>query len=199
MDSVNSKTRQRILRVALKIFAECGYQGASVQAIVDAARVTKPTLYYYFKNKAALFQSLIDQAHDERYLLMQEAARRADTLEGCLMEVLAALFDFINENRALMRLAFATAFVGADELPPEIQYLPKGERNFQFMQQMIERGIKQERMNSHFTSRQLTMAIYGMMTIKVMEHLVHGRPRLTRQDAESIVRLYLEGAAKRRA
>ena len=58
MDSVNSKTRQRILRVALKIFAECGYKGASVQAIVDAARVTKPTLYYYFKNKAALFQSL---------------------------------------------------------------------------------------------------------------------------------------------
>ena len=106
MDSVNSKTRQRILRVALKIFADCGYEGASVQSIVDAARVTKPTLYYYFKNKAALFQSLIDLAHDERYRLMGEAAARGRSLEERLIEVLAALFEFINDNRALMRLAF---------------------------------------------------------------------------------------------
>ena len=199
MDNADSKTRQRILRVALKIFAECGYAGASVQSIVDAARVTKPTLYYYFKNKAALFQSLIDLAHDERFRLMQEAAARGESLEDRLTEVLAALFEFINGNRALMRLAFATAFVGSGELPPEIQYLPKAERNFQFMHQLVERGIAERRLNSRFTSRQLTLGIYGMMTIKVMEHLVHGKPRLTRQDAESIVQLYLEGAAKRRA
>ena len=41
MDKHDSQTRGRILRAALKHFAECGYEGASVQAIVDAARVTK--------------------------------------------------------------------------------------------------------------------------------------------------------------
>lgn len=34
-----------------------------------------------------------------------------------------------------------------------------------------------------------------MMTIKVMERLVHGKPRLQRHDAESIVQLFLGGAA----
>jgi len=37
-----------------------------------------------------------------------------------------------------------------------------------------------------------------MMTIKVMEHLVHGKPRLTRRDAEIIVQLFLGGAAAHR-
>ena len=194
MDSVNSKTRQRILRVALKIFAECGYEGASVQAIVDAARVTKPTLYYYFKSKAALFQSLIDLAHDERYRLMGEAAALGTTLEQRLIEVLATLFDFINGNRALMRIAFGTAFAAKGEIPREILYLPKAERNFEFVHQMIQQGLSEGALRRGFSSRQLTMGIFGMMTIKVMEHLVHGRPRLSRQDAEGIVRLYLEGA-----
>ena len=197
MDSVNSKTRQRILRVALKIFAECGYEGASVQAIVDAARVTKPTLYYYFKNKAALFQSLIDHAHDERYRLMGEAAARGETLEQRLVEVLAALFEFINENRALMRLAFGTAFAAKGEMPAEIRYLPKCERNFEFIHELIRQGSSERVLRDNFSSRELTLGLYGMMTIKVMEHLVHGRPRLLRQDAEGIVRLYLEGAVRR--
>ena len=60
MDSNHSITRQRIQRAALRLFADCGYAGASVQAMVDAAKVTKPTLYYYFKSKAGLYQSLID-------------------------------------------------------------------------------------------------------------------------------------------
>ena len=62
MDKLHSETRGRILRVALRHFADCGYAGASVQTIVDGARVTKPTLYYYFKSKAGLFQALIDWA-----------------------------------------------------------------------------------------------------------------------------------------
>src|SRR5690242_20353044 len=103
-------TQQQILDAALRRFASCGYAGTSVQDIVDAARVTKPTLYYYFPNKAGLYQALVASAHDERYRLMQEAAARGATLEQQLVEILAALFDYTRKHRELMRVAFATAF-----------------------------------------------------------------------------------------
>src|SRR5262245_19724963 len=106
MDKRDSQTRGRILRAALRQFAECGYEGASVQAIVDAARVTKPTLYYYFRSKAGLYQALIDWAHDERYRLMKQAVQQSNSLAGQLTEFLAALFEFINDERDLMRIAF---------------------------------------------------------------------------------------------
>ena len=141
MDKLDSQTRGKILRSALKHFAECGYAGASVQAIVDAARVTKPTLYYYFKSKAGLFQALIDWAHDERYRLMCEASEGVGELSSQLTEVLAALFEFINGNRSLMRIAFATAFSARGEIPAEIRYVDKCERNFEFIHALIRRGV----------------------------------------------------------
>ena len=183
------------MRAALKHFAERGYAGASVQSIVDAARVTKPTLYYYFKSKAGLYQALIDWAHDERYRLMCEAAERGKGLSVQLTGVLASLFEFINDHRPLMRIAFATAFSARGEIPAEIRYMDKCERNFEFIHALIRSGLADGTLDKAFSSAQLTMGIYGMMTIKVMEHLVNGKPRLTRHDAESIVQLFLGGAA----
>ena len=94
-----------------------------------------------------------------------------------------------------MRIAFATAFSAKGEIPAEIRYVDKCDRNFEFMHALIRRGLAAGSLDKTFSSRELAMGIYGMMTIKVMEHLVHGRPRLTRRDAESIVRLFLGGAA----
>lgn len=195
MDKRDSQTRGRILHAALRQFADRGYAGASVQAIVDAARVTKPTLYYYFRSKAGLYQALIDWAHDERFRLMQAAVGRSNSLVGRLTEVLAALFEFINDHRDLMRIAFATAFAARGEIPAEIQYLEKCERNFELMHGLIRDGLAQAALDPRLSSRELTLGIYGMMTIKVMEHLLRGRPRLLRRDAETIVQLFLGGAA----
>lgn len=199
MRRTDKTTSQNILEAALKIFADCGYAGASVQEIVDAAEVTKPTLYYYFRSKSGLYQALMDWAHDERFRLMREAAARRATLAEQLTEILMVLFEFINDHRALMRIAFTTAFAAPGEIPAEINYLKKGRRNFEFMHSLIKRGLAAGALDKKFGSRELTMGIYGMMTIKVMEHLVQPRVRLSRQDAAAIVQLYLGGAARRKS
>ena len=129
--------RQQILNAALKRFAEKGYAGTSVQEIVDAARVTKPTLYYYFRNKADLYRALVEWAYDRRYRLMQEAAARGRGLAAQLTEVCAVLFEFIRDHRELMRLAFATAFAAAGEVPAEAGCSQKGLRSFEFLRDLI--------------------------------------------------------------
>ena len=83
----HSDTRRHILRAALKHFANSGYAAASVQQIVDAARVSKPALYYHFKDKAALFQALVDEAHDKEFELLRKAAARGGALKGRLAHV----------------------------------------------------------------------------------------------------------------
>src|SRR5262245_34511126 len=116
MDKRDSQTRGRIVRAALRQFAEGGYEGAALQAIVDPARGTKPTLSYDFRMPAGLYQGLIDWAHDERYRLMKQAVQQSNSLAGQLTEILAALFEFINDERDLMRIAFATAFAARGEI-----------------------------------------------------------------------------------
>src|SRR5688572_21130700 len=155
MDKRDSQTRGRILRAALRQFADRGYEGAAVQAIVNAARVTKPTLYYHFGSKAGLYQALIDWAHDERYRLMREAAGHGETLREQLTEILAALFAFINDHRPLMRIAFVTAFAAPREIPAEIRYLDKAERNFEFVHALVRRGLADGTFDKKFSGKEL--------------------------------------------
>ncbi|MCC6008956.1 MAG: TetR/AcrR family transcriptional regulator [Rhodobacteraceae bacterium] len=53
-----------ILRAALGVFASAGYAGASMEAIAEAAGITKPTLYQYVGSKEALFARLMGEGRD---------------------------------------------------------------------------------------------------------------------------------------
>jgi AcrR family transcriptional regulator len=191
----NGATRQQILSAALKRFADAGYAGTSVQDIVSAARVTKPTLYYHFENKAGLYQALIDRAHDERLRLMREAAARADSFPEKLVEILAALFAFLHGNRELMRLAFTTLFASAGEIPAEIRYLDKCTRNYEFIHSLMKKGQQEGVLTKRYKSEELTLAIFGMLNIHVMGEVIRPNRKLNRRTAERIVALFLEGAS----
>ncbi len=50
-----SGTALRILDVAAQLFMQRGYRAVSINDVIRAAGVTKPTLYYYFSDKEDLF------------------------------------------------------------------------------------------------------------------------------------------------
>jgi len=180
--------------VALKHFAEYGYPGASIQKIVTDARITKPTLYYYFRSKAGLYQALLDFAYDERHQIMVKAAEGKTTLSSQLVSMMAALFEFLQWNRAVMRIAFATAFASPGELPPKLNYLEKASRNYEFIHSLIKEGMERGELGSIFASEELTMGLLGIMNIYVMAYLVNSKMKLDARTAERIVQLFLEGA-----
>ena len=192
--------RSQILRAALKHFAHSGYAAASVQQIVDAARVSKPALYYHFQDKEGLFQALVDEAHDERYRLMQVAAAKFADTKTQLMEILSALFDYTQKNRELMRIAFATAFAAPGEVPPGLRYSEKCERNFEFVHSVMKKAIAAGVLDKQFDSRELAYGFYGQMNSYLVSQLLLPDCRLNRQTAVRIVKLFLAGAAvKKRA
>jgi AcrR family transcriptional regulator len=50
---------KRILEAARGLFTQRGFANVAVRDICRAANVTPPTLYYYFKNKEALFDAVV--------------------------------------------------------------------------------------------------------------------------------------------
>src|SRR5829696_2658863 len=54
-----SEVARHIARVAARLFASHGYDATPVRAIVEAAGVTKPTLYYHYGSKEGLAQALL--------------------------------------------------------------------------------------------------------------------------------------------
>jgi AcrR family transcriptional regulator len=192
--TANRETRQRILRAALKRFAHSGYSAASVQQIVSDAKVSKPTLYYYFPDKAGLFQALVSEAHDERYRLMREAAGRTSGLRAKLVSILSVLFEYFRENRELMRISLATAFASPGEMPRGLRYVEKCERNFEFIHSLMKQALADGELAARFQSRELAFGFYGQANIYLMAHLLMPEERLNRRTAERIVDLFLSGA-----
>jgi len=196
--AVNGETRQEILRAALKRFAHAGYAATSVQQIVAEAKVSKPTLYYYFRDKAGLFQSLVNEAHDERYRLMHEAAAGGSGLRAKLVEILSVLFEYFGKNRELMRISLATAFASPGEMPRGLRYVEKCERNFEFIHSLIKKARADGELDRRFDSRELALGFYGQTTIYLMAHLLMPEEQLNRRSAERIVNLFLTGAGAKK-
>ena len=196
--ALNSETRGEILHAALKRFAHSGYAAASVQQIVDEAKVSKPALYYYFGDKAGLFQALVDQAHDERLRLMQAAVARGRDLKAQLVEILTASFDYLQKNRELMRIAFATAFAAPGEMPDGLRYSEKCERNFEFVHSVMKNALSAGALDKRFDSRELAYGFYGQLNAYLVSQLLMPDCRLNRDTARRIVELFLAGAAAKR-
>src|SRR5687768_14214685 len=191
-------TRQHILQVALRHFADRGYAGTSVQDIVDQAKVAKPMLYYYFESKAGLYQALIDNAHDERFRIVSEAAEAGEGLKEKLTAILVALFGFIQKHREVVRLAFASAFAAPGEMPEQLCYKEKCQRNFEFFHELMKEGIAKGELDDRFDSRDLTIAWYGLMNIYAMGQVLQPEISYSERTARSVVDLFFNGADARR-
>jgi len=141
LSSGGAQMRERLLEVALELFARHGYGGTTVSAIVAAAGVTQPMLYYYFKNKQALFEALVEQALISYDQLLQHdlpagLSAREQLLELCRQGLLAS-----GQNPVLTRLLFSLAFSHAEEIGICERVDAIIQRFLKTLERIIRRGI----------------------------------------------------------
>ncbi|MFT4823442.1 MAG: TetR/AcrR family transcriptional regulator [Halioglobus sp.] len=74
-------TRQLILGVALRLFAERGHDGTTISEVARQAGVTQPLLHYYFKSKTALWKAAIDMVYAEHRAEFAAAEHLIHSLE----------------------------------------------------------------------------------------------------------------------
>lgn len=76
--------KQQILDTARHLFAEQGYQGTSIDLVVQQADVSKPTVYNNFPSKQVLWQTLLEQMVEE--ITQQRAGISAEDAASGLLK-----------------------------------------------------------------------------------------------------------------
>jgi AcrR family transcriptional regulator len=66
-------TREQLIEVATRLFAERGYEDTSIEAVLAAAGVSRGALYHHFAGKDALFEAVL-QSVDARIFAQLTAA-----------------------------------------------------------------------------------------------------------------------------
>ncbi|MFZ0042112.1 MAG: helix-turn-helix domain-containing protein, partial [Solirubrobacteraceae bacterium] len=71
-------TRERILDVALELFAQHGYENTSLRDIAERLGVTKAALYYHFERK----EDILFELHMRVHGLAREALEELQSIDG---------------------------------------------------------------------------------------------------------------------
>jgi AcrR family transcriptional regulator len=97
-------TRSRIQRVALELFTENGYEATSLREIAERLGVTKAALYYHFKTKDEIIDSLVNERFARIGELIAWARSQPQTLPN-RCEVVRRYSDLLyeQEHHALVR------------------------------------------------------------------------------------------------
>lgn len=91
--------KERITRIATELFAYKGYNAVSVQEVCEKAKVTKPTLYYYFTNKKGLLEYITDTYGNELISSIKEALLYEHDFIKSLTKVLKSEIQFAKQNK----------------------------------------------------------------------------------------------------
>jgi TetR/AcrR family transcriptional regulator len=97
-------SRSAILRAALVEFAPEGLAGARMDAIASAADVNKALLYYYFRDKEALYGAVLDDFFVRLLGRVTQALDAAGPAGARLLTYARAHFDCIAESPHYARL-----------------------------------------------------------------------------------------------
>ncbi len=182
--------RESILTAAMRLFAEKGYAGTSTRAICQAAGITKPVLYYYFRSKEHLYQELMIDSFSQ----FQKALLRASKVRGPLRQRLIRIVyeDLKTTLNDPLRVQFVFRMIFSPEgQRPEFNALESMERQRDFFAGVFREGIASGELRGdpvHFATM-----LMGINLMLVLEHLFTGRPTLTRRNAEKVVDTLLEG------
>lgn len=106
---------RRILDGALKVFAEAGYSGTTMDAVAAAAGLSKPTLYQYFPSKDELFQAMMLGLRDRMMAVFDHPSPA-----GMVHDLHAFAWDYADAVMQPEMLSLARLIIGEVQRFPEI-------------------------------------------------------------------------------
>ncbi|SFP43365.1 TetR/AcrR family transcriptional regulator [Hydrogenimonas thermophila] len=93
---VNKK--EVILEIASKHFSKAGFASASLEEIASEAEITKPAIYYHFKDKSALYEAVLLKHLEPLAKRVEEAVSLKTDVEDKLVAYIEAFGEFLNER-----------------------------------------------------------------------------------------------------
>lgn len=115
--------RAAIKKAAFHLMAEKGLDKVSMREIAEKVNVTKPVLYYYFKNKEDLCRSIIEEHEQLFSQLLDRVSEHASGPAEILNEGLKSHLDFFTKDpvysKFVLQMISYTLDVDLKKLPPK--------------------------------------------------------------------------------
>ena len=100
-ERTKAANRTAILAAARKVFAQLGYEAATVRDIIRGTDLASGTFYNYFRSKEEVFEALADDGAARFKPILRQARERAKSFEDYMRTAFGAYFHFIVQENSL--------------------------------------------------------------------------------------------------
>ncbi len=187
------RSNDRILKKALELFSEKGYDATSVREICEAAGITKPTLYHFYGSKEGVYRAIVEGA----LVRFQSDVIRSLGGQGCLRDRLVRMAKtYVEGTRREPDLArFVMALIhNSPRSAPATDLVGFYQGILDALARAIDEAIVQGEIHPGPTDVRL-LVFMGALGEAMHGHLLVGQPDLTPALAETLVDTVLGGWA----
>ena len=181
------RTRNEILDVATREFAEHGYSGARVDEIAERTRTTKRMIYYYFGGKEQLYIAVLERAY------ARDPAAPSSEVDVEHLEPVAAIrrlaeltFDHHEAHPDFIRLVSIENIHRAEHMARSQAIAELGTPAIDLIERILERGRAEGIFRRDVDAIDVHMMISAFCVFRVANRHTFGdalRPRPARPGA----------------
>lgn len=102
--------KRQIIEAAIICFSEKGYRGTSIQDIADALGIAKGSMYFYFKSKEDLLQSICRHYMESIVTKAQEIAESSVTPREKLTQIVTHSYEQYEKNKGFIMILLQERF-----------------------------------------------------------------------------------------
>jgi TetR/AcrR family transcriptional regulator len=185
------RSNDRILRKALELFSERGYDATSVREICEAAGITKPTLYHFHGSKEGVYRAIVEGALERFRSDMMQALSGDGSLRDHLTRMARAYVDAAVRDPDLSRFLMALI-----HNPPRSAPATDFVGFYQGILAEVGRSVDAAALRGEIApgpTEVRLLVFMGALGEAMCGNLLSGRPELTHALADSLVDVVLRG------
>jgi AcrR family transcriptional regulator len=191
------EARDRLLAAALDQFTCRGYAATSVRELCEAAGVTKPVLYYYFKSKEGLYLQLMHDTYERFEAILMNLAGFKGSARERITHFCTNLMNSYIEQLPLVKLCYSIYF-GTPQGAPYFNLEQFYDSQLSVLKDIVETGIAAGELKNG-CSNDMVWAIAGCLNITLEEQLCHSTPRMDSAGMLRMLNLIFDGIAATQA
>jgi AcrR family transcriptional regulator len=187
------RSTDRILKKALELFSEKGYDATSVREICEAAGITKPTLYHFYGSKEGVYRAIVEGALERFQADLIHALDGEGSLRDRLVRMAQSYVEGTRREPELARFVMALIH-NSPRSAPATDLVGFYRGILDALARTLDAAVARGELRPGPTDVRL-LVFMGALGEAMHGHLLVGRPDLTPALAETLVDTVLGGWA----
>ncbi|MHA6483510.1 TetR/AcrR family transcriptional regulator [Paenibacillus sp. strain BS8-2] len=181
-------SKNKIIAAAIKLFSELGYHRTSMDDIAKEANVAKGTLYYNYKSKADLFETIVGHGYELLTSGSQDVLREDQPTNRQIAQIVSKHIELFLQYRPLIHIISNETTNGIE---PEIlqRIREKKQAYIRFLSGVLEQGIQDGSLKA--VNRELAASSMLGLLESACAYYIEQEGKLSREELEATINAFI--------